>query len=187
MFGNGVISRDQLNLEQLEKFLTYLTNQHAEKIEALANTIKVTWISATTGITTDAEGEVRNFLCSSWYSPTPELTLVTGEGKEIKSTWNNKGIEANPHFRAIRKSLHSHFITTIEGEGFILETHKSDNLSREFVVHFDGQRIGSLKQHFATDRFSHSLQPNSAWSQKFSSPIPCLQNLKATFAMRNAS
>lgn len=183
MFGNGIISRDQLNIEQLKKFLTYLDNQHTGKIEAIANTITVEWTTENSGITIDEEGEVRPFTCSLWYTPNPEFTLTTSEGKEIKSTWNHKGIEANPHFRALQKSLHSHFINRLENAGYILETLKSDSVTREFVVWVGGQKIGQFKQHLASGRFIHSLQqqPNSIYAPQFTSPLTCLDDLQAHF------
>ncbi|MGE5660037.1 MAG: hypothetical protein ACM37W_25885 [Actinomycetota bacterium] len=183
MFGNGIISRDQLNIEQLKKFLAYLDNQHTGKIEAIANTITVEWTTENSGITIDEEGEVRPFTCSLWYTPNPEFTLTTSEGKEIKSTWNNKGIEANPHFKALQKSLHSHFINRLENAGYILESLKSDSTTREFVVWVGGQKIGQLKQHLASGRFIHSLQiqPDSIYAPQFTSPLTCLDDLQAHF------
>ncbi|MGE5655099.1 MAG: hypothetical protein ACM37W_00495, partial [Actinomycetota bacterium] len=183
MFGNGVVSRDHLNIEQLKKFLTYLNNQHTGKIEAIANAITVEWTTENSGITIDEEGEVRPFTCSLWYTPNPEFTLVTSEGKEIKSTWNNKGIEANPHFKALRKSLHSHFLNQLENAGYILESLKSDSVTREYVVWVGGQKIGQLKQQLGSGRFIHSLQvqPDSMYAPQFVYPLICLDDLLAHF------
>jgi hypothetical protein len=190
MFGNGIVSRLHLDNQQLEKFTRYLETEHAKQQATKATAIKVEWHNEHGGVTVDADGVVRQFTCSKWDCRTPELELVTQGEKAIKSSW--KTTQENPHFIAIKRTLHDNFIQQCEKLGYILSVYQGSlpdfangKDETDYTVWHDGQKLGII-HHSCLDNWTHSFQSNRGPLRPFAWVTDCLQALETAYKAKIA-
>ncbi|WP_449416160.1 hypothetical protein [Phormidium nigroviride] len=192
MFGNGIVSRLHLDNQQLEKFTRYLETEHSKQQATKATVIKVEWENEHGGATVDADGVVRHFTCSKWDSRNPEFELITQGEKAIKSTW--KTTQENPHFIALKRTLHDNLVQQCEKQGYILSVYQGSlpdfangNNETDYTVYRDGQKLGII-HHSCLDNWTHSFQSKRGPLRPFAWVTDCLQALevayKAAFAER---
>ena len=150
-----------------------------------AASIKVNWLTESTGVTVDSEGVERAFTCDNWTSTEPTFTLMTRAGKEIKSTWKNPGIESSRHFLALETSLPTHFLEQIKSAGYRLDRVDSGSNSRAYDAYHNGQKIGRIKEGLFQD-WTHNLQRGSYRLSPRLNIIECLKNLQQSFTKKQA-
>lgn len=185
LFGNGIISRLHLDNQQLEKFTRYLETEHAKQQSTKASVIKVEWHNEQGGVTVDTDGIVRQFTCSKWDSRNPDFELITQGEKAIKSSW--KTTQENPHFLAIKSTLHDNLIQQCEKLGYILSVYQGSlpdlangNNETDYTVWHDGQKLGVI-HHYYLDHWTHSFQSNRGPLRPFAWVTDCLQALEVAY------